>query len=47
MKCRKISDGYERLANPLWMYSRCDKNEKELYFKLEVVKFYYEKLSNS
>ena len=29
------------------MYSRRDENEIELYFKLEVVKFYHEKLSDS
>ena len=29
------------------MYSRPDENEKVLYFKLEVVKFYREKLSDS
>ena len=29
------------------MYSRPDENEKELYFKLEVVKFYHKKLSDS
>ena len=38
----KINNGYERLANPGWMYSRSNENEKELYFKLEVVKFYRE-----